>query len=161
MYLKILFASMCIMTQLIANPSLVQTRKSLTFKDTRKSFTTKCRRVTQGNSKFVFSPKLKVSKQNNRWFIAERMNSRLAMVGYVCGSIIEKNTGQNYIEQFRDNHLLVLATTLLVAYSTIVTRDVEMVNEEKPFTSNIELLNGRMVMMGMLLKFIYDATSYF
>ena len=149
---------MCIMTQFIANPSLTfvtNTRKSL-FRNTKK-----CRRVTQGNSKFAFSPKLKVTKQNNRWFVAERMNSRLAMIGYVCGSIIEKNTGQNYIEQFQDNHLLVLATTLLIGYSTIVTRDVEVVNEEKPFTSNIELLNGRMVMMGMLLKFIYDGTNYF
>ena len=89
------------------------------------------------------------------------MNARLAMLGYVCGSITESTTGHNYIDQFRDNYLLVLATTLLIAYSTIVTRDVEVEKEERPFTSNIELLNGRMVMMGVLFKFIYDGTQYF
>ena len=146
------------MTQIItktspAYPLIANTRKFNTFHK---------RVVTQGSSKFAsFRPKLKLSTQTNRWVVAERMNSRLAMIGYVCGSIIEKNTGQNYIEQFQDNHLLVLATTLLIGYSTIVTRDVEVVNEEKPFTSNIELLNGRMVMVGMLLKFMYDITSYF
>lgn len=66
-----------------------------------------------------------------------------------------------YIEQIRDNYLIVLATTLLIGYSTIITRDIEMETEEKPFTSNIELLNGRMVMMGVLFKFIYDGTQYF
>lgn len=106
-------------------------------------------------------PKLKPSNSNDRWSVAERMNARLAMLGYVCGSITESTTGHNYLEQFRDNYLLVLATTLLIGYSTIVTRNVEVEKEERPFTSNIELLNGRMVMMGVLFKFIYDGTQYF
>jgi len=109
---------------------------------------------------FNFRPKLKVTK-NDRWNVAEKMNSRLAMLGYVCGSVQEKISGQNYIEQLKDNYILVLATTLLIAYSTIVTKDIALDQEEKPFTSNIELLNGRMVMVGVLLKFIYDGTIYF
>ena len=115
-------------------------------------------RVTAKVSKF--RPKLKVTK-NDRWSVAEKMNSRLAMLGYVCGSVQEKISGQNYIEQLKDNYILVLATTLLIAYSTIVTKDIVLDQEEKPFTSNIELLNGRMVMVGILLKFIYDGTAYF
>ena len=107
-----------------------------------------------------FRTKLKVTK-NDRWSVAEKMNSRLAMLGYVCGSVQEKISGQNYIEQLKDNYILVLATTLLIAYSTIVTKDIALNQEEKPFTSNIELLNGRMVMVGILLKFIYDSTAYF
>lgn len=98
--------------------------------------------------------------EKNRWSIAEKMNSRLAMLGYVCGSIRENISGDNYIEQFKDNYILVIATTLLIAYSTFVTKDVE-VKEKRPFTSNIELLNGRMVMIGMLLKIIYDGSMYF
>ena len=104
--------------------------------------------------------KLKVT-ENNRWSIAEKMNSRLAMLGYVCGSIRENISGDNYIEQFKDNYILVIATTLLVAYSTIVTKDVVVKEEERPFTTNIELLNGRMVMIGMLLKIVYDGSVYF
>ena len=105
-----------------------------------------------------FGPELRVmDKKRDRWSIAERMNARVAMLGYVCGSIKEYTSGQNYIEQFQDNYMLVIATTVLVAYSTFVTKDVDVVEEEKPFTSNIELLNGRMVMMGMLLKFMYDS----
>tara|TARA_Y100000389_G_scaffold124965_1_gene122309 strand:- start:1931 stop:2353 length:423 start_codon:yes stop_codon:yes gene_type:complete len=102
-------------------------------------------------------PKLKTVKKN-RWNVAEQMNSRLAMLGYVCGSIQEKISGHNYIEQLRDNYVLVLATSLLVAFSTIITKDIELEQEKKPFTSDIELLNGRMVMIGILLKFIYDGS---
>lgn len=108
-----------------------------------------------------FRPTFKVNKNNDRLSVAEKMNARLAMLGYVCGSITEYTSGENYIEQFKDNYLLVLATTLLIGYSTIVTKDVAVDNEEKPFTSNIELLNGRMVMIGMLFKFIYDGSMYF
>lgn len=108
-----------------------------------------------------FTPELRVTnKKTDRWSIAEKMNARLAMLGYVCGSIKEYTSGQNYIEQFQDNYMLVIATTVLVAYSTFVTRNVNVVDEEKPFTSNIELLNGRMVMMGMLLKLMYDSCLF-
>jgi hypothetical protein len=108
-----------------------------------------------------FRPTFKVNKNNDRWNVAEKMNARLAMLGYVCGSITEYTSGENYIEQFKENYLLVLATTLLIGYSTLITKDVAVNNEEKPFTSNIELLNGRMVMMGVLFKFIYDGSVYF
>jgi hypothetical protein len=102
-----------------------------------------------------------MTKNNDRWSVAEKMNARLAMLGYVIGSITEYTSGENYIEQFMDNYLLVLATTLLIGYSTIITKDISVYNEEKPFTSNIELLNGRLVMMGVLFKFIYDGSVYF
>ena len=108
-----------------------------------------------------FRPTFKVNKNNDRWNVAEKMNARLAMLGYVCGSITEYTSGENYIEQFKENYLLVLATTMLIGYSTLITKDVAVNNEEKPFTSNIELLNGRMVMMGVLFKFIYDGSVYF
>lgn len=117
--------------------------------------------TTVGTAKFSnIRSKLKVT-ENNRWSIAEKMNSRLAMLGYVCGSIRENISGDNYIEQFKDNYILVIATTLLVAYSTIVTKDVIVKDEKRPFTTNIELLNGRMVMIGMLLKMVYDGSMYF
>ena len=108
-----------------------------------------------------FRPTFKINKNNDRWSVAEKMNARLAMLGYVCGSISEYTSGMNYIEQFKNNYLLVLATTFLIGYSTIITKDIAVDNEEKPFTTNIELLNGRMVMMGVLFKFIYDGSMYF
>ena len=131
----------------ISRPSSSRSRESRIFKT----------QVTAKASNF--RSKLKVVK-NDRWSVAEKMNSRLAMLGYVCGSVQEKISGQNYIEQLKDNYILVLATTLLIAYSTIVTKDTVLDKEEKPFTSDIELLNGRMVMVGILLKFIYEGTTY-
>lgn len=127
------------------------------FKKSRATTTTTC--STPRFSKF--RPSFKMTKNNDRWSVAEKMNARLAMLGYVIGSITEYTSGENYIEQFMDNYLLVLATTLLIGYSTIITKDISVYNEEKPFTSNIELLNGRLVMMGVLFKFIYDGSVYF
>lgn len=132
-------------------------RTNRRFKKPVTTTTTTC--STPQSSKF--RPTFKVNKNNDRWSIAEKMNARLAMLGYVCGSITEYTSGENYIEQFKDNYLLVFATTLLIGYSTLITKDIAVNNEEKPFTSNIELLNGRMVMMGVLFKFIYDGSVYF
>lgn len=92
-------------------------------------------------------------KQRN--VLAERLNGRLAMLGFVSGSGYESITGQNYVEQLTINWPYVLALSVIVGYASFASRYVSVI-EKKPFTSNLEILNGRLAMMGILLKLIYD-----
>lgn len=107
--------------------------------------------------------KNKVSRKKNgilplkqRNVLAERLNGRLAMLGFVSGSGCESITGQNYVEQLTHNWPYVLVLSMIVSYASFTSRYV-FVSEKKPFTSNLEILNGRLAMMGILCKLIYDA----
>lgn len=96
--------------------------------------------------------------RRTRMEIAEVLNSRMAMLGYVCGSTIEATTHQTYIEQIQHTYPFVIMMGLALGYATFKTKDIET-EETVPFTKNIELLNGRMVMMGILFKFAYELSQ--
>jgi hypothetical protein len=91
---------------------------------------------------------------------AEKLNGRLAMLGFLSGSGFEYVTGMNYIDQVQTTWPYLVVMVGVVSFATLKTRNLEVV-EEAPFTTNLELLNGRMAMMGLLCKFIYDSHLLF
>lgn len=94
--------------------------------------------------------------QNNRMVLAEKLNGRLVMLGYLAGSGYETVTGMNYIDQIPTTYPFVIGMSMIIGYATLKTRDIKVV-ENTPFTTTLEMLNGRMAMMGILAKLIYDS----
>lgn len=91
---------------------------------------------------------------------AEKLNGRLAMLGFLSGSGFEYVTGINYLDQVHMTWPYLMVMVGVISFATLKTRNLEVV-EEAPFTTNLELLNGRMAMMGLLCKFIYDSHLLF
>lgn len=87
--------------------------------------------------------------------IAEKLNGRMAMVGFLTGSSRELVEGVNYIDQLQTTWPSVVMLTTMLTYATITTRNLDVI-EEKPFTTDLELLNGRLAMLGVFIKFVYD-----
>lgn len=94
--------------------------------------------------------------QNNRMVVAEKLNGRMAMLGYLAGSGYESMTGMNYLDQVQTTYPFVIGMGMVIGYATLKTRNLEVV-EQTPFTTTLELLNGRMAMMGILAKLVYDS----
>jgi hypothetical protein len=92
---------------------------------------------------------------NNMPLLAEKLNGRLAMLGFLAGSGYEAVTGVNYLDQLKDTWVFAVLLVGVVTFGTLKTRNLEVV-EKLPFTTNLELLNGRMAMLGLACKFIYD-----
>lgn len=109
-------------------------------------------RVTKPISKRVRS----MLPSNNRMVVAEKLNGRLAMLGFLAGSGYESYTGLNYVEQVATTYPYVIVLTAIIGLATLKTSNLELL-ERRPFTTNLEILNGRMAMMGLLSKFIYDS----
>ena len=86
---------------------------------------------------------------------AERLNGRLAMIGYVAGIGNQYITHTSFSDQLSTNLPFVVLLSSVLGFATLKTRNVDLI-EERPFTFNIELLNGRMAMMGLLFKFMYE-----
>lgn len=122
------------------------------------------RRIT--SRKMVVATKMsekvdeEVLPQFNRKVVAEKLNGRLAMLGFLSGSGYEHVAGSNYLEQMQDNWAYIVFLSMVIGYATLKTRNLEVI-ESKPFTTNIELLNGRMAMLGVLCKFVYDFQTFF
>ena len=93
---------------------------------------------------------------NDRNKVAEKLNGRLAMLGFIAGSGNEIVNGVNYIDQLESSWPYVLGMSLVIGFATLKTRDID-VSEKAPFTTPLETLNGRLAMMGILAKFIYDS----
>ena len=116
-------------------------------------------------SKYVVRPRVQRSPRvvttmgttvrYSRAAVAEKLNGRMAMVGYLAGSGCELVNGTNYVEQLQDTWPSVFVLAAVLGVATLKTRGLEVL-EEKPFTSNLELLNGRLAMMGVLAKFAFD-----
>ena len=87
---------------------------------------------------------------------AEKLNGRLAMLGFLSGTSMELFSGMNYLDQLNTTWPFLTAMVGVISFATFKTRNLEVI-EEAPFTTNLELLNGRMAMMGLLCKFIYDS----
>ena len=91
---------------------------------------------------------------------AEKLNGRLAMLGFLAGSGYEYVSGVNYIDQLPTSWPFVVLMTAVISFATLKTRHLEVI-EKVPFTTNLELLNGRMAMFGIMCKFIYDSQVFF
>ena len=87
---------------------------------------------------------------------AEKLNGRLAMLGFLSGSGLEEASGMNYLEQAETTWPFVVFMVAVIGFATLKTRNLDVV-EKAPFTTNLELLNGRMAMLGLLCKFVYDS----
>lgn len=85
--------------------------------------------------------------------VAETLNGRLAMLGVVSGNLVEYTTHATYLNQLETNAPYVVLLSGLIGYATLRTMYLE---ESRPFTMNIETLNERMAMMGILAKFLYE-----
>lgn len=112
------------------------------------------------HAKKNFTPQAKFSEvvlpTKKMFNVAEKLNGRLAMLGFLAGSGYELVYGMNYIEQIKDTWPYLGILVSIVTFATLKTRNLDVV-EKLPFTTNLELLNGRMAMIGVLCKFIYDS----
>ena len=118
---------------------MVRSRRVTTTLATNKTNTM----ATSGNSRYT------------RFELAEKLNGRMAMTGYLAGSGYELVTGTNYVDQAHTTWPFVIVLAAVLGFATLKTRGLDVV-EEKPFTTNLELLNGRLAMLGLLAKFSYD-----
>lgn len=103
------------------------------------------------------SPVVKKVVPRTRLQVAETLNGRLAMLGVVSGNVVEYTTHATYLEQMETNAPYVVLLSALIGYATLRTMYLDM-EESRPFTTNIETLNGRMAMMGILAKLVYELT---
>ena len=129
------------MYTLVSSPILVPVRCQTAQESKVKNANPKNKLVTTKKTSLV-----------NRKVLAERLNGRLAMLGFVSGTGYELVTGKNYVEQFVDNWPYVMA------YGTFTSRLLDDENG-KPFTKNQEVLNSSLAMMGIFMKFVYDGLS--
>lgn len=86
----------------------------------------------------------------------EKACGRLAMVGFVAGTAAMAVSGEDLSTQLVESLPAVAGTTALIGYASYKTDDIEYWPQKKPFTSDIELLNGRMAMAGLALRFLYE-----
>ena len=86
----------------------------------------------------------------------EKTYGRLAMIGYVSGVAAMAVSGEDLSTQLADNLPVVAGTTALIGYASYKTDDIDAWPKQKPFTSDIELLNGRLAMMGLALRCLYE-----
>lgn len=121
----------------------------------KRNFIVRCVNKIQSKSNILKNYNI-VSR--TRWEIAETLNSRMAMLGVICGSSIEYSTHKNFIDQVQTTYPYVVLMGLLIGYATIKTMNIS-IDEKRPFTMGIEMLNGRLAMMGVLAKIIYDSIA--
>lgn len=83
----------------------------------------------------------------------EKVNGRLAMNGFVMGTVVQQLNGMSYQEQLQTELPWVLLLSGLITYASYKTDDIEVWPRTKPFLPAVELLNGRVAMLGMLAGF--------
>lgn len=140
-------------TAIVSSPSIV-TFLSRTGTSNTRRYVTK-RRIIRCESKKTDILKNSKVVSRSRWEIAETLNSRMAMLGVSCGSAIEYYTHKNYIDQVQLTYPYVVVMGLIIGYATFKTMSIST-EEKRPFTMGIEMLNGRVAMMGVLAKILYD-----
>lgn len=123
---------------MLLTTSAVPVRCSVSFRNKGCRQNTKCALVSKP-SKFL-----------------EKAYGRLAMVGFVAGTAAMAVSGEDLSTQLVESLPAVAGTTALIGYASYKTDDIEYWPEQKPFTSDIELLNGRMAMVGLALRFLYE-----
>ncbi len=86
-------------------------------------------------------------------YVAEVINMRAAMGGFVAGAANEIMTGKTIVEQFYDpscmlNASLFVGLTALATSFTINNRLSDESEKYGPFTPDAETINGRAAMIG-------------
>ncbi|CAL8073792.1 unnamed protein product [Prunus armeniaca] len=84
----------------------------------------------------------------------ERINGRLAMVGFVSAMAVELSKGQDVFTQISDGGVsLFLATSILLSVASVIPLFKGVSVESKSdgiMTSDAELWNGRLAMLGLV-----------
>lgn len=80
----------------------------------------------------------------------EVINGRLAMLGMFSGLGYETVSGISVLEQPYALSAFVISSVLITCASLIAGNPNEQVVFNKPFMPDVELLNGRVAMLGML-----------
>jgi len=94
----------------------------------------------------------------------EIINSRLAMLGFIAALGAELATGQTIFQQFEAAPKAIVATFALFAVATLIPivrgvprKDAKEFGGLSAFTSNAELINGRVAIVGFACLFIQEA----
>lgn len=140
-------------TTSINTPSLVlPTRVSST---TKRSVGIRRNKHQNGHRLLTTTAAVKSQIVDNKAFV-EKTAGRTAMLGFVTGTSIMASTGMGYVEQLQYDSPFALLIVATIIYASYVTADVELSEYKPPFTKSGELLNGRVSMLGVASRFIYE-----
>lgn len=89
---------------------------------------------------------------------AEKVNGRVAMIGFASAMAEELINGHPLVEQFVDNIPLVVITSALVTLGT-ASNPRDEGEGIRGFTPDIEELNGRLAMLGMASLLLSETTG--
>lgn len=87
----------------------------------------------------------------------EIINARCAMIGFVSGKGYELITNNSIFTQPHVFESFFFTSILITIASLIGGNPRNQVIEKKPFTSKVEIMNGRMAMLGIL----FSISNYF
>lgn len=130
---------------------VVASSYTTTTKSTKNTTMSIIKPTNNKEQKLVFNNSLNV--------FAEKLNGRLAMIGFVSGSGCESITGLNYIEQAQEHWPWVVGLSTILGYASLKTQHIDVI-DTKPFTKSQEFLNGRLAMLGLLCKIGYDIHGF-
>ncbi|KAJ9537101.1 hypothetical protein OSB04_029834 [Centaurea solstitialis] len=89
-----------------------------------------------------------------RWTSPERINGRLAMIGFVSAVAVELSSGQDVFTQISNGGVTVfVATSVLLSMASLVPLFKGVSVQSKSdgiMTSDAELWNGRFAMLGLV-----------
>lgn len=85
----------------------------------------------------------------------EVINGRCAMFGVTSGLGFEYLTGTSVLD-FQYGTQSVVISSLIITIASLIAGDPTKYNNVKPFTPQIEMLNGRVAMLGILLYILYN-----
>jgi hypothetical protein len=91
--------------------------------------------------------------------ISERVNGRLAMIGFVAGTLKEINTGECIYIQLTEHIGYTLAITSVVVLSSFIKKSNSTYYNGGLFNPQSELINGRYAMIGILSLLVTETMN--